>query len=532
VTDQDNEALLRKARLDLALGRHAEAAEAFERALVGGGGTARDCFDFGVLLEGRQRLLDAVTWFERAAAKDPKLFEPHLNLGRARVRVGESSAAVVDFDAALARRAGLDAVSDRLLALNYVPELSEADVAEEHFRQGAAFGKEIRSPDDFETLRQESSEAPIRIGILSPDLRSHPIGWFLRPLLPRLSAMGFELLAYSSTPIPDSVTSDLRPACSAWRECLGVPDSRVESLVLADRPHVLLDMSGHTARNRMTLTARRLAPVQIQWIGYANTTAVSAVDFTIGDPIETPPHAHRFFSESIVTMPDAYACYEAPPGLGAAGPLPCLTRGSVTFGSLNNPSKIHPNVLEVWAKIIRDVPKSRLLLRYQTYSDPKLRDRYLRFFEERGIDPGRIEMIAGGTPQEAIATYEAIDIALDTFPYSGCTTTCESIARGVPVVAMRGRGFPGRHSASFLSNASLADWVNEDLDRYAEMAIERANDPSRLATLRRRLPAELASTPLCDADRFTAHLARALRHIVQRWRDGEPPAAFEVASID
>ncbi len=514
----------------MAMGRRDEAVAHFAAALDGCTGTTADHFDFGVILHGLGRLSEAAEQFKASTGLPDASENTSLNLARTRLKLGESVQAVAAFDESLRRGAGLDARSDRLFALNYVPDLSEATVAEEHFREGAAFGREVRGRGDFESLRAEPGSTPIRLGILSPDLRSHPIGWFLRPLLPRLRAMGFELLAYSSTPSPDAVTAELRAACSTWHECLGAPDSKVEADAIADRPHVLLDLSGHTARNRMPLVARRLAPVQIQWIGYPNTTGVGAVDHAIGDPIETPPESHPFFSEKVVTMPDAYVCY-VPHGSARESPRPSASNGHVTFGSLNNPSKIHPGVLEAWATILRGVPGSRLLLRYQTYADPRLCARYAAFFDERGIDPDRLELIAGGTPEEAIATYERIDLALDTFPYSGGLTTCESVSRGVPVVALRGRGFAGRHSATHLSNAGLGDWVTEDLDRYVALAIERASEPSRLETLRKRLPAELSSTPLGDADRFARHFAEAIRLMVAQWRDGTAPQAIAVPQL-
>lgn len=520
--------LIRRARLAMALGRDTEAIELFGQALADRDGTTADHFDHGVLLFRSDRFTESARQFERSTRFEDASANTFLNLARTRLKIGDPTGSVAAFDEALRRGAGADARSDRLLALNYVPGLTEEFVAEEHFRAGAVFGKEARSRDDFEPSRQEPSGTPIRVGILSPDLRSHPIGRFLRPLLPRLRSSGFEILAYSSTPEPDQISSQLRSACSVWRDCLGSTDDAVERLVLADRPHVLLDMSGHTARNRMRLVARRLAPVQIQWIGYPNTTGVLAVDFTIGDPIETPRDAHRHFSEAIVTMPDAYVCYEPPEGPGENGPPPCLADGFVTFGSLNNPAKIHEGVIESWAAILRAVPNSRLLLRYWQYADPHLQERYRLAFEERGVQPDRLELIAGGTPGEAIETYRRIDVALDTHPYSGGLTTCESISRGVPVVALRGRGFAGRHSATHLTNAGLPDWIADDTDSYVQRAVEAAHDPGRLARLRTTLPNELAGTPLGDANRFALHFASALRTAVEQWRDGAPPSPIDV----
>lgn len=519
---------LRRARLALALGHNEEAASSFAAALGDRAGTPADHFDFGVLLHGLGRLSEAAEQFARSTRFDDAHADAFLNLARTRIKLGESRQAVAAFSESLRRGAGLDARSDRLLALNYVPELTEGFVAEEHFREGAAFGRELRGRGDFEPLRAESATMPLRIAILSPDLRSHPVGWYLRPLLPRLRALGLEILAYSSTSSPDDVTAELRTSCSHWRDCRDLPDADVESIVLRDRPHVLLDMSGHTARNRMSLVARRLAPVQIQWIGYANTTGVPSVDYTIGDRFETPSESHRFFSESILTMPGAYVCYAPPSELGPTGPLPCLANDFVTYGSLNNPSKIDDSVLEAWAEILRSVPRSRLLLRYMQYADPMLRARYHSFFDARGVSPSRVEMIAGGSPAEAMQTYRRIDVALDTFPYSGCTTTCEALACGVPVVAMPGRGFAGRHSVSFLHAAEMSEWVAVDRASYVDRAIAAGADRTRLADLRRWLPEMLGGTPLGDAESFSRNFRLAVMVAVEQWRSGQPASSAVV----
>lgn len=528
----DPDALLRTARTHLALGRDAEAAAAFEQALTAGVGTARDHFDLGVLLHRLDRLTNAIEHFERASQQDPNLREPFLNLARTRLKIGDPTTSVRDFDAAIERGAGLAAVSDRLLALNYVPDLTEESVAEEHFRSGARFGKEVRSRENFESLRREPSTSPIRIGILSSDLRSHPIGWFLRPVLPRLRGLGFEILAYSSTPSPDEVTAELRSASSMWRDCLDTSDDALEQTVVGDRPHVLLDTSGHTARNRMSLMARRLAPVQLQWIGYPNTTGVEAVDFTIGDPVETPPDAHRHFSEAIATMPDGYLCYVPPEDATPRRRSPATGSGRPTFGNLGNPAKINDAVLELWSRTLAGVPDGRLLLAYGTYIDAGLRERIARRFGDAGIDPDRIDFRWGLSPQETRATYAEVDIALDTFPYSGGLTTCEAITCGVPVVSMPGRGFAGRHSATHLVNAGLGEWVVESDSAYVERAVAAAEEHRALAERCVALGDEIRRSPLCDADRFSANLAKAIRHAVAHWRDGAPPESFEVAKID
>jgi protein O-GlcNAc transferase len=517
--------------MDLALGRHAEAAEAFERALVGGGGTARDCFDFGVLLEGRQRLLDAVTWFERAAAKDPKLFEPHLNLGRTRVRVGESSAAVVDFDAAVARGAGLAAVSDRLLALNYLPGRSELEVAQDHVESGSRFVSG-RPLSEFEDLRSETSTAPIRLGLLSHDLRQHPVGAFLRPVVPRLAAAGFELIGFSTTEHPDGVTSELHRHCTAWHDLAKAGDAEIEKRLLDARLHLLLEFSGHTRGNRLPVVARRLAPVQAHWIGYPNTTGIAAMDYLIGDPIETPTDSHGTFTERVIAMPDDYVCYTPPADETGELRRNLHDAAGWTFGNLGNAAKLHDGVIELWAQILDRRPGSRLLLAYGTYADAHLRQRISTGFEEAGIDPERVEFRWNLSPQETRRLYGEIDIALDTFPYSGGLTTCEAITCGVPVVSLPGRGFAGRHSATHLANAGLDDWVVGSADAYVDCAVAAAEDRGAHAERRADLCESVRGSPLCDADRFAANLAKALRHAVQRWRDGEPPAAFEVASID
>jgi len=311
VTDQDNATLLRKARLDLALGRDADAVEAFEKALAGGGGSVRDHLDHGILLHRLGRHLDAIDAFEAARRRDPSNLDAALNLGRLRLRVGDIEAAIADFTEADRLGAPVSNLSDVLYTLNFSVDRSEDEIAEAHRRLGSRFGSPVRDRNDFASLRDRAGPT-IRVGLLSGDLRVHPIGWYLRPLLPRLAQDGIELVAFSEAATMDALSEELRRSCIAWHRTRGMPDRDLEQLVLDSECHVLLELSGHTAANRLTVSARRLAPVQINWMGYANTTGIEAIDYVIGDRVVTPIWSHRHFTEKVITMPRAAWCHRPP----------------------------------------------------------------------------------------------------------------------------------------------------------------------------------------------------------------------------
>jgi predicted O-linked N-acetylglucosamine transferase (SPINDLY family) len=241
------------------------------------------------------------------------------------------------------------------------------------------------------------------------------------------------------------------------------------------------------------------------------------MDYVLADRYTLPPEAERFCTESVLRMPDSYVCLETPPDVAPVGPLPALARGQVTFGSFNNPAKIHRPVVELWSRILHRLPNARLVLKYPGLDDPGTRCEYQTRFADCGLGPERVE-IRGGTPYPAcLAAYGEIDIALDPFPHTGGLTTCDALWMGVPVITCPGETFASRQSLSYLSTVGLTETIARDLDEYVEIAVRLASELPRLAVLRARLRPEMAASPLCNGELFGENLMQLLRRVWREW---------------
>ena len=357
---------------------------------------------------------------------------------------------------------------------------------------------------------------PPRLGFISPDLGRHPVGFFLVRVLENLGRGPHETFCYSDRIVKDGLTHRLRAAATRWRDVVGMSHERLAEQVRADRIDILFDLAGHTAGNRLLVFARKPAPIQVSWIGYEGTTGLAAMDYLIADHLMVPAGSERHYRERVLRMPDGYLCYDPPETAPPVGPAPSLKQGFATFGSFNNPAKITPEVVAVWAKILRAAPTARLVMKYRGLGDPAVKRRFLDLFAAHGVGPQRLELLPWSSYSDYLATYHRVDVVLDPFPFSGSTTTCESLWMGVPVITCPGETFASRHSLSHLSSVGLTETIARDPDEYVELAISLAGDPARLAALRSGLRERMAASPLCDGKRFASHLMLLLQDVWQQ----------------
>jgi predicted O-linked N-acetylglucosamine transferase (SPINDLY family) len=359
-------------------------------------------------------------------------------------------------------------------------------------------------------------ERPVRVGFVSPDLRRHPVGFFLVRALEHLDPDAFEVVCYSSRVEEDDYTARLRAASKEWRVTLGMTNDELARQVRDDRVDIAFDLMGHTSHHRLLAFARRLAPIQMTWIGYVGTTGLREMDYLIADRHHVPPGDEPHYRESILRLPDGYVCFDPPAEAPEVGPLPATGRGYVTFGCFNNVSKLTTELLEAWAEILRRVPNSRLLLVSPGLNGSIARSRVVETLTSAGVYPAQLEIRGALSRPEIFDAYNAIDVALDTFPYSGGLTTCEALWMGVPVVTCPGESFAGRHSLSHLTNVGLTEAIAADRREYVEIAVRMADDLDGLAALRAGLRDQMAHSPLCDGPRFGENLGALLRDV---WRD-------------
>jgi protein O-GlcNAc transferase len=288
-------------------------------------------------------------------------------------------------------------------------------------------------------------------------------------------------------------------------------------LIERDEIDILFDLSGHTAHHRLLTFARKPAPVQASWIGYAGTTGFSAIDYLLADRFQIPPESEQYYSEKVLRLPNAWVCFEPPLDAPELGPLPAATSGTITFGSFNFLAKVTPNVVEDWADILKRVPNSRLILLYRGFDAELARTRFRELFTTCGIEESRVQLLGTHAHTDVMRRYQEVDIALDPFPYSGGLTTCEALWMGVPVVTCPGETFASRHSLSLMSNIGITETIAANMDDYVRIAVELAGDLPRLTDLRHRLRGQMASSPLCDAAGFTRAFEALCRTMWRTW---------------
>jgi predicted O-linked N-acetylglucosamine transferase (SPINDLY family) len=303
-----------------------------------------------------------------------------------------------------------------------------------------------------------------------------------------------------------------------WRDFAGTGDEAVADLVREDRVDILADLPGHTAYNRLSVFARKPAPIQLTFLGRGTTTGLSAIDYRLTDRLLSPPDSPEWFSEGPFFLPACSHCYRPPDGAPRVTPLPASRSGHITFGSFNSHAKLNPSVIRTWARILQALPKGRLVLKDRTLADAAQQRSVFELFARRGLAAHRLTLLPQtGAHVDHLRLYAQIDIALDPFPYNGCTTTCEAIWMGVPVITLAGSMSFGRHGASLLPTLGLVTLVTSTPEAYVTQAVDLAARLDELAALRRTLRPQMAASPLCDADTFARNVEQAYRLMWRRW---------------
>jgi len=472
--------------------------------------------NLGDLLLSANRLGEAVACLEAAARHAPNLGELHINLGRAYAAQGRFDEALRCYKWALAvqpQSARGHAVI--LFVFHYSPEFDPKALATEH-RRWADRHAAPWFPMDKRHSNPPDPERRLRVGYVSPDLREHPVGYFMAPLLAAQDAKQIEVVCYAWGKT-DSWTERIRPHTSLWRTVDGLGDAELASLIEQDQIDILVDLSGHTAGNRLLVFARKPAPVQVSWLGYFNTTGMQAMDYLIVDEHLAPLDEEAPFVEMPLRIPGCYLAYEIPDDAPPVASAPCLERGFVTYGCFNNPSKIGLHVVSVWCEILRRNPGARLVMKNHAFADEGSRRLYEDHFESCGISRERVDLLGPSTHPEVLRFYSQVDIALDPFPYNGGTTTCEALTMGVPVITMRGDRFVSRVGSTIVHNAGLGALITHSPAEYVEKALELGRNPALVADIRANMRTRLAASTLCDTSGFTRRLESAYRDIWRRW---------------
>ena len=475
--------------------------------------------NLGNALSEQGKLDEALSAYQQALSLQPDMAETHYNMGNAWKDRGEVELAVAAYRHALALQPTFAVAHSNLLhTLHYRAGDDAAAAYREHLRWNEVHaGPLAKLANAHDNDRNPGRR--LRIGYVSPDFREHPVAFFVENLFAHHDGRQFELFCYSNAPVADRFTERFRQLAGRWHNIRALTDEQAAALIREDRIDILIDLAGHTADHRLLLFARKPAPVQGTYLGYCDTTGMSAMDFRLtdehADPVGLTEHLH---SERLVRLPGSAWCFRSPEDAPEVAPAPVLRAGHVTFGCFNALPKTSPATLALWAEILRASPKSRLLLKAATLRDASAQRCLRAAMTEAGIGPDRVDFLGPTLTNPAhLADYARVDIALDTFPYHGTTTTCDALHMGVPVVTLAGKTHAARVGVSLLMNLGLQELIAGGAEDYVAIALALAADVPRLLALRTTLRARMAASPLQDAPGFARNIETAYRQIWRGW---------------
>jgi protein O-GlcNAc transferase len=408
------------------------------------------------------------------------------------------------------------AASNRLFGLHMNEDCSPEQIASEHLAWGRQASSDIQCGFDFHNWNL-SAERPLRVGVLASDLRSHSIVYFIGPVLEHLDPVRFPVTVFSNVKGPDETTERLKAGSQRWIAIERLSSRESAEAIYEEKIDILIEIGGHTSPKTLEVAAWKPAPLQISYLAYPDTTGLPSVDYLLTSSIADPPGtSESLYCEQLLRLDPCGLCYRPPPS------SPRLRRRkageAVVFGSFAQRQKLSPTTLGLWAEILRRVPGARLLSKAKAWIDPQLRDEMRDWFARQGIEPSRLELAAHiRSTRDHLDLYNAVDICLDTFPYSGITTTCEALWMGVPVIALPGGNQVSRLCSAILHAAGYPELVAGSEAEYIEKAVALASNVAQIRRGRSSMRSRLKRSPVMDERRFTATCEKALREVWQRW---------------
>ena len=510
------DALVALANVCEAQGNADAALAALEEALRWRPGFAGAWYNYGDALLRLNPRAAAETAFRRALESDPACLPAlHMlgNMLRADSRIDEALEA---FGAARRLDANrFDLESMELHVLNLSDEIGEEALAARHRAFGARLEDAV-TPRFAPFRNSREPERRLRIGYVSCDFNQHPVAWFMLPVIEGRDRKAFEVHCYSTGSKADEVTRKIAQRADGWHQAAEWSDAELADSINRDAIDVLVDLTGHAGVMRLGVFAQQPAPVQVTWLGYLNTTGLSRIQYRLCDALTDPPGlTEQLHTETLIRLPHSQWCYRPVVATGHAVEPPLARNGCITFGSFNHAPKLSPTARRLWCEILTRLPDSRMVVVGVPEGQP--RDRLLADFRQAGIAASRLTVAPRVPLDDYFRWFDEVDIALDSMPYSGGTTTCDTLWMGVPVVTFAGPRSVSRSAASILTTAGLGDWIGATPEDYVRLAVEAARDEARLARLRGSLRQRLRESPLMDEAGFVPDLEDAYRRMWRGW---------------
>ncbi|MFL2770269.1 MAG: tetratricopeptide repeat protein [Rhodospirillaceae bacterium] len=495
------------------------ALEAFEKAIASNPKFSQALYNLANVYRDLDRFGDAEETLRKAIAVRPEYAMAWNSLGTLLGDMGRSIETLEALDQAiLFAPESQPYASNRLCSLQYISNITNEKLADAHaewyWLHVATEIKKRQSP-----YRDKVPNRPLKLGFISPDFGFHPVGFLSAPLFEHLDEADIATTIFSTRPsdLDDALSNRIRLACNNWVAVSDLDDAALAALIDDHTIDILIDMSGQTSGNRLGVFARNPSPIQMSWIGYVGTTGLPTMDYIISDQYQSPDGYDSHYTETVLRLPEGYSCYAPLAEAPDVTPLPAIRNNHITFGCLNYPGKLNTDVIQNFSSVLAAVPNSRLLFRFRGLDDPAVQLPITKVFESFGINRDRLIFEGRASHVEFLSTYNRIDIALDTTPYSGGLTTCEALWMGVPTLTCPGTTFAGRHAMSHLCTAGYGDLVADSSSNLIEIAVSLSADLEGLALLRARMREQVASSPLCDGPRFAKDFAAAMRVAWNSW---------------
>ncbi len=493
----------------------AEAEENYKKALKLKPEWPDAYYNLGVVLMDQEKLAEAEEIFQKVLTLTPDLPKARNNLGSTQLRQGKLKEAEENFRTAIFKLNHYLVYSNLFLTMQYQSELKQKDWQEmlENFNQHLSVLKELKK-----YTNQSLPDKKLRIGYISPDFKKHSCAWFIEPLLSHHNKDKIEFFCYSDVINQDSVTNNFKNIANHWRDIHGSSDEKVAELVYNDNIDILVDLAGHTAKNRLGVFAKKPAPVQVTWLGFPASTGLKTIDYKLSDRWLTPENMEEYFSETIWNLERVAHCYKIPDNAPEINTLPFLENGFITFGSFNNLTKVTKETIALWSGVLRSVSGSKLIIKAKQSSEQQVQKRIISWFKENGINSQAIIFMGKDkTTEEHLKNYHLVDIALDTYPYNGATTTLEALWMGVPVISLVGNRSASRYGLAFLNAVNLGKFAVSTPEEFVKTALELTENIDYLKSLRHDLRNILRNSSICNIEDFAHNVEVAYRRMWIKW---------------
>ena len=477
--------------------------------------------EYGTILSSNGQLDNAEIYLKKSLDIHPSNVNAHSQLARIYCRTGRVQEGLNSFQRAAILEPNK---AHHLQRIAYWSNYSELTTQQSNFQMARLWASKAypENQSGSNTWRDANPDKPLKIGFVSADFCAHAVSFFITPLLKNLDRNAFQVFAFSDVKKPDHITEQIKMNCDVWHDSSRQTDKALSAQIGASQLDILVDLGGHTASNRMGVFSQHLAPIQISWLGYPSTTGLKSINYRITDDIADPPTTFDYYSEELIRLSCGFLCYQplnsSPDIIYSTQNKQSDKKRSIRFASFNNLAKISPLTFDAWSAALKKVPHSTLYIKRQQLINKTTKKYIIDQFKKRGIDKKRLILKTSKAKiEQHLAEYNSIDIALDTSPYNGTTTTLEALWMGRPVISLSGKTHASRVSSSILHRLDLDDLVTYSIDEFADKAKELSNDKKRLTKIANTIRQTMKESALLDHALFSRRFEQAIRGKWRQW---------------